>query len=249
MTTYPFGKAIQREYYPVRDVDGIATPFPLYSANASIYLFDELPARDAAISGIGAIANGTAWSVNASTTPYACTYSFNALSDPDPQSSETAHRYWESLNVLLENGTQVQTILRSFLVERPRGLPEVPTTTIEDLKGVFPSLDAYLSDQELTEMLSLAEESLKMELLRNRIQWSKVVNLRVLKLALAYKCLIISATSQIRNAGDRHDRRYAIWTTQYKEIMNGLELYQDVDGDGTPETVTRGSPGYYVLSK
>lgn len=248
MTAYPYGKTIVRDYYPVRDVGGFAEPYALYSTTASIYLFDEKPSRDAAQSGTGSLSSAVGWHVT-STTPYACTYSFTAIDDPNPTSSEASERYWEALNIYLENGEQVQTVLRSFLVERAIGLPEVPGTTVSTIKEAFPAIEAYLSDAELEDMLAMVEEQVKIDLLGNNIRWANVYNLRALKLALAYRAIMLASISQIRNAGDRHDRRYSLFQGMYDATMKSLILYQDTDADGAPDTATGAQPTHYIIQK
>lgn len=248
LNKYQFGKSVEREFYPVRDVGGISVPYALYSTTANIYLFEDAPTRDAAISGTGALANGLAWSVG-SVTPYACTYSFDAITDPEPGSDTNSRQFWESLNITLETGEQIQSLVRSFYVERPIGLPEVPGTSVESIKDIFPSITAYLSDEEIGDHVSIAEQQVKLELLTNNVRWANVVNLSILKLAIGYKAVVMSSISQIRAQGDRHDRRVQIFTDMYKSVMAGLKLYQDTNQDGNVDTVTSARPTHFIISK
>jgi hypothetical protein len=199
-------------------------------------------------SGTEAIANGLAWSVS-STTPFECTYSFNAINDPDPTGDTSLRTFWEAINLYLEDSEQLQTVIRAFFVERARGLSETPGTTVATIKEVFPSISAYLSDEEIGDHIAIAEEQMQLELMALNVRWLNVVNLRVLKLALAYKCIMLSSVSQIRNTGDRHDRRFAIFSDMYSQTMKGLTLYQDTNGDGEIDASTKAQPTHYIIYK
>lgn len=248
MSRYPFGAAIERDYYPVKDVDGLSEPFPVVSNSGSAYLYVERPSREDAQSGVGALATAVSWTYQLD-NPFKASYQFDPISDPDPTGAESCREMVEVVNMILEGSAQVQTAMRPVFLERVRPLPEIPGTTINTIKDVFPQIDSYMSDSELSETLSVVEEQVKIELRSNGIEWAKVQNLRVLRLALAYRAIEFASIVQIKNTGDRHDRRRELFAGMYASTMKAVRLEQDEDGDGQTDSVRSGGASHFIISK
>lgn len=246
MSKYPFGKTVTREFYPLRDVGGLSEPFAVSSITA--YLYEDRPSRDDAQAGTGAMHTGVSFTYQTD-SPFTVTYQFPAVDDPDPFRTQNYEPMVEVINAILENGEQIQTTLRPLIFERAQGAPEIPGTTTNTIKDVFPQIANYLDDDKLAEMLLIVEEQIKIELKSNGIQWAQVQNLRVLKLALAYRCIAMASISQIAQQGDRHDRRQALFQELYDSTMKAVRLEIDTDEDGEIDNVAAARPSHFVITK
>ncbi len=246
--SYVFGKSFSREFSPV-DREGNA--FKLPAQTPAIYVFKDQPSRDDAAAGTGALQTIATWTQSKS-APYTCTYTVAAIDDPNPASQFLGVEdtiFWEAINCVTAEGEQTQTILRAFLVERPLGLPEVPATTVDDVKAVFPAISEYLTDAQITSFLSLAEEELRLDLENRGYVWGKIHNLKRAKLPLAYKVIELAALSQIKDSGDRFAIRADIFGKRYHAFVSGVTFTYDRDDDGKAEDEAETSKNYVLIER
>lgn len=227
MTIYNFGKTITRDFYPKEN----DLPLSIPSQAVAIYLFDSEPTWDAARSGTGAAQTVNYWS-QSGTTPYRQRYQFAAVDDPDPTGNLLQRSYWEAINFVNELLAQTQTVKREFTIERPRGNEDVPGTTVDDVKEAMPSINSYLSDTQIENFLSIAEESFKSYLIGKGVRWSRVAGFTNCALAIAYKTVALCSLSQIRESGDRHSIRYTEFNTLYASLLKSIPLEVDHTEDG-----------------
>jgi hypothetical protein len=231
-----FGKAIQRNFIAYEDQDPVA----ISSLSPAIYLFDTQPTLANAANGIGAIQSIAAWINLGTNSPYVNTYSFNAVSDPEPTGNVTTRDYWEAINYKIDPSATIAPLIRSFEISRAVGGMTDTTTKIADLKGVFPAISQYLSDSQLSEVLENAEEQLKLDLSSNDLNWSQIGNLNALRLTLAYLAIAMSSETQfIATGADRFERRATLYRNLYSENLKKIKLTYDKDKDGSFETVKK----------
>lgn len=227
MTIYNFGKTITRKFYPKEN----DIPLSIPSQAAEIYLFENRPTWEAARAGTGALQTLSTWT-QSGVSPYPQEYSFTPVDDPEPTQNLLSRSYWEAINFVAELTEQKQTVIREFTLERPRGNEDTPETTVDDVKEVFPAINSYLTDAQIEGFLSVAEASLKDNLLGRGVRWSRVAALSNTRLAIAYKALALSSLSQIKESGDRHAIRYTEFNKLYETTMLAVPLEVDQDDDG-----------------
>jgi hypothetical protein len=242
--SYNFGKDISRKLYPEEN----GKPINLPVQTPTIYLFDSQPTLADAQAGTGSVQTCSSWT-QATVEPWALTYSFTAINDPDPTSATPSLTYWEALLYTLKTSGQAQTLLRTIEIERVAGAPEQPETTTEDLVNIYPAITAYATEQQLKEHLAIAIQEIKTELESKGIEWAHVANLSKLKLALAYKTISMVALSQIRERQDKHEYRYVEFDNKYQAQMQTIKLKIDEDQDGTYEVEKESSKFYFISER
>lgn len=231
--THSFGASFTRTFYPTID----DVPVSIVGQAAEIYLFSSMPSLADAASGVGSFATISTWT-QTGTPPYAATYTVPAINDPAPDSATPSRGYWESVRFAIQTGQQKQTVLRQFELKRIHGGASVPGTTVQDLKDMYPAISAYVSDAQLTEHLSIAENELRADLRARNIKWARAEDKARLNLALAYKCIANVAESMIREPNDKHQFRMTRFEEKYNRALQATELQVDFDEDGQPEVTT-----------
>lgn len=244
MNKFIFGKDIAFKFYPRESEEALSLP----SQNPYIYLFDELPTRDHAADGTGAIASINSWTQNAS-SPYDCTISITAIDDPDSTGPDYYQTYYLGINFLTKAAGELQTIVKAFNVHRPEGATELPGTTIDDLKSFLPALESYETDAELNDHLSMAEIIFKLDLKAKGLTYERIHNLSDAKLCLAFKALELANMSLMEDQQDRFHTRSLYFEHLYKQMMASLSLAVDTDGDGVAESTQTPKPAYILSRK
>ena len=208
----------------------------LPAQTASYFLYDEKPLREDAILGAGSLATGTQTGQSAN-SPYALSYTFPSIDDPDPSASDDNDKtFWEAIVYVSELGQQTQLGLRSFVVARTYGTDSVPGTTVPDVKAVFPSIANYMTDQQIGAYLTSGELETRNYFTRKGIAWSRLFDLDQLKMALAYKAISDMSLASIVQPNDKHAQRYEIFKVRYNTELKALSLAYDSNKDGQPDT-------------
>lgn len=242
MNTYHWGVDLTRKFYPhVND-----RPFQIPTQTPAIYVFLTMPTRDAAAAGTGAVQTITSWTQDA-IEPFACSYTIAAIDDPEPTGGSYARTYYEAINYRLQTSEQVQTIIRSFDIERARAAAALPGASKEDCKRLYPALVKYVSDTELDDFIGAAQEEVRLSLYAKGFQWPAILQLEQLALPVAYKAISLASFSQMKEPGDRFDKRYEEFKAKCAELMNGIQLPVDKDGDGLPEEVAKPRNEWLVI--
>lgn len=239
-----FGSDIIREFIPRPGEEFL--PFP--SQNPTIYIFEDKPTRTIAAAGTGAIATISSWT-QLTAVPHAYQYVIPAIDDPDPTGVTAEVRYWEAVNYISQSGEQTQTVIRSFNIYRDEAGQDRPGTTVEDLKKVFPQISSYASDEQLDEVLLLAEDEIKRNLAKRGFLWSRLRNLHQIKIALAYRAIAFNAMNQIVAEKDRHDIRFHNYLELSSNALNSALLPYDEDGDGEEDTIVVAKPKGWLIER
>lgn len=231
MSNLIFGKSIVRRFYPY---DQNGNPVQILTQTPAIYVFSTQPNRTDAAAGTGAVASVLTWTQSA-VTPWVCEYTIPAIDDPSPTSTVPGVDYWIAINYKVESGEQAQTRIEYVWIERQRATANLPETTKEDLKAVYPALGDYITDPELDKFLLFATDQLKLTLKGRKLIWDQITDLRDLRLPLVYLTIALCAFSQFKEEGDRHDRRYNVFYKLYSDTMDSISIPYDADRDGVPD--------------
>ena len=232
MSVNVFGKDISRVLFPLEDNE----PLNLPSQAPELYLFSSKPNLTDAAAGTGSVQTKTYWSHDEN-SPFPRSYTSDAIDNPSPTSQASALTYWEALNFRAQATEQIQTILRSLVLEKVEELDSIPGASVQDLKDAYPAISNYLTDAQLEGLLSDALEEFKIDLEGRGIEYNKIYSLYKTRLALAYKAISLSAFTQIRERDDKHNLRFEIYDNKYTTILKLIKIRVDTDGDGQPDTI------------
>jgi len=242
--TAHFGQDIIREFVPRPGEEFV----PLPSQSPNIYLFTTKPTRTVASAGTGAVQTITSWS-QITAAPNLWQYTIAAIDDPDPTGVTAEVRYWEAVNYISQASEQTQTVIRSFLIYRDEAGQDIPGTTTDDLKKVFPQISSYATDDQLDEVLLLAEEEIRRDLRKRGFLWSRLRGLKEIKIALAYRAIAFNAMNQITADRDRHDIRFRNYLELSSGALNTALLGYDQDGDGEEDSVVVARPKGWLVQR
>lgn len=242
MKRYVYGKSFSRVFYALED----DLPLELPTQNPTIYVFRDMPSRDQAQDGSGAVATVSAWTQGGS-SPFPCTYVVPAIADPDPDHTAPRWTYYEAINFVNVAAGQVQTVIRSFELDRTEELDAVPGVAISDLTAAYPTITAYYDNDELEDFISLCQDELKDDLKDRGIEWARAYDLDDVKRALAYKVLAEASFANIKEENDRFDRRYRRYSKKYSEYLPKIRIPVDTDGDGAPDKEQQVAEPFFVV--
>lgn len=226
-----FERSATRYFYPLANNE----PLQLPAQTVTFYFFTQQPSFDDAQSGTGAFATVTSTTIGAS-TPWPVTFVLPAIDDPAPDSAWAVYTYWYSVKFINVAGGDAQCVIRSFEISRVEGNDNVPGTTVQQLKDIYPAISAYATDAQLTAHIASAQEELKLEFKKRGLPWSRISDLSDITLALAFRTIANVSLSQIQLAGDRFEVRYVEFNTRSRNLLDGLKLQLDTDGDGLRES-------------
>lgn len=243
MSNLVFGKSIVRRFYPY---DQNGNPCQIPTQDPAIYVFSSQPSRGAAAAGTDAVATVITWTQSA-VTPWVCEYTIAAIDDPNPTTTLPGVDYWIAINYKAELTEQTQTRIEYVWIERQRASATIPETTKEDLKAIYPALSDYISDPELDKFLVFATDQLKLTLKGRKLIWDQITDLRDLRLPLTYLTIALCAFSQVKEEGDRHDRRYNVFYKLYSDTMDAISIPYDADRDGVPDYRTDAQSNAHVI--
>ena len=228
-----FGRSISREFYALSDDAYINLP----SQAPALYLYSALPGLSAARAGTGAIASAAYWSETQS-TPFKRSYTWSAISDPDPTSSTTSRGYWEVINYISVTGGQQITEIRPITIERADTHDSVVNTDSELMRSLWTPISTYYpSDAQLELFISLAVDHFKLDLAKRDLEWGKVQGLKAIRIPIAYKALFIAMRGQVgRNAALADIVNE--FESEYQAYSAAIKLPYDEANDGNVVTVT-----------
>lgn len=241
MTDHIFGKTLNRNLIAYENNDAIPV-----SSLISVAIYSSLSEAQSNINPIVSLAT---WSANPA-HPYEISYTLPALTDPDPTSSRRAWAFWEGLTYQLETSGDIQAEYRSIDVQRASTGESVPSTTIADLKALFPALASYLSDPRLTDILALAYSQMKIDLEAKGINYDRARNLEAANLALAYLAISMSSEGLYSKTGqDVFLIRKDDYRKHYSDTLSKISFPNDADGDGMVDEKKEAQPAAWMMSK
>ncbi len=223
-------------------------PIQLPTQTPSIYIFTDNPTLSDARDGTGAAQTVSTWSQNAS-SPYECTYTIDAIDDPDPESAIPYRTYYEAINFTVESGEQVQTVVRTIDIERASGGAENASVVYTDLVEVYPAITAYASNNQLGSFINIATDNIEMKLKGKGVRWSDIQNVDELKRAIAYRSIQLLSESQIVNGDDKFSIRAQLYKDKTAESLTDVELFIDTNRDGIPDQVAKPNSRYVIVAR
>jgi hypothetical protein len=237
--TYPYGKSFTRWYYPL--VDGQKPDGLLTSQTPAIYIFESQPGSTAAQSGSGALQTIATWAWDTSVSGWS--YTVAAINDPQPGSFNAPKVYWEAVNFRLESGAQIQTDIRTLVLERVVGQSNGVGVTDAVLKEYFPQLDTCSTTTQREQYIALAVEDVKGRLLSKGFEWARIHRIDRLNIAIAYKVLYMIMLIQLQQGNDKYAIKYNEFKGIYDSTIESLVLEYDSNQDGLPDTQVKASSG------
>lgn len=233
MTNPVFGKSITRQF--AADDGQSYLTIPVQSP--TIYLFSEAPAFSAAQAGTGAIQKISTWTQEPQ--KFSAEYQFAAVEDPSPEGTVISRGYWEAINYLAETEGETQTRIRYFEISKPDIPDELPGTSIDDIKSVFPSINSFVTDTQILKFVGLAESQARIDLESRgaEYKWGRFKKLSKLKLCVAYKTIELIAVSEVvKGAEDKWVWLVDHFKESYIQTIKKLTLPYDVNGDTIADT-------------
>lgn len=241
---YVFGKDISREFNPEEG----GQPLQIPSQTPEIYVYDSEPTRTDALAGTGSIASITSWSQLAH-TPFTCTYTIPAIADTNSEGSVEGLWFYESIKFVTQDGEGEQLVIRAFFVELPRGNDSYPTVDVLEIKDNYPNIASYLEDEQISEFVQSAITELRGDLEAKGVEWNRVSELHKTKLAVAYKTIALCSFSQMKEPGDKFDRRYEEFGKKYQQELSKYKLPVDLNGDGKPDSIVTPQTSYIIIGR
>jgi hypothetical protein len=222
-------------------VDGQKPDGILTSQTPAIYIFATQPGRDAAQNGTGALQTIGTWTW--STSALGWSYTVAAIDDPQPTSTDNPKVYWEAVNFLLETGEQVQTDVRSLVLERVVGHSHGVGVTDAILKEYFPQIDTCSTSTQREQYIALAIEDVKGKLKNKGFEWARIHRIDRLNIAIAYKVLYMIMLVQLQQGNDKYAIKYNEFKGIYDTTIDSLVLEYDSNQDGLPDAQVKSSSG------
>lgn len=229
MKRYTFGKAITAVF----SYEDLSEPS---SDNPSIAVFSEKPTESEAESVNGTYKIGstiTSWDDGS----LANTKEFiiPAISVPANIDVNGSKVYYVAINYNLTTSADTQLVVLPILVSKAIGTLSGHELSIQDVVDVFPTIEDYVSDENLAKFLRAAIDKLERDLLKKNIRLDQVTNQNDLKYALALKASSLSCYSEFINEGDQMYIRAKDFDTDYQKELDSLEIKIDTDQDGASD--------------
>ncbi len=246
---YPFGKAINAEFYPLVDnVEATTADIDAILLD-SIYIFSYLgakPSLDAARSGTGALQTIASWTALPERRGFS--YAISAVSDPDPESDTIAYSYWSAVNFRWATGLQVQTVLQELIFERVWGHTRRIGVTFADVIAAWPAAEKYATTTQINAYIELAKGDLRNELKAKGYEFAEIRRPDRLTSAVLYSTLSHISFGQIQTTGDHWHEQARHWAGISKKVQSELKF--EYDGISSGATVTTNTQsGYRFVSR
>lgn len=241
MSDHVFGKPLSRTLIAYEKNVAI----PISSLN-SVSLYSTLADAQAAVNPIVSMSSWTA----SATHPYQISYNLPALTDPSPSADRKSWQFWEALSFELATNGEAQTDYRAIEVSRVESGESIPTTTISDLKALFPALSSFLSDPKLSDILELANLQMKIDLKSKGIEYARARGLEEANLALAYLAISMSSEGLYAKSGqDVHKIRAEDYALKYSQTLSKIKIPYDSNGDGVPDETKEAAPAFWFMPR
>lgn len=230
---YVYGRSFTFNLYTFEDRTQI-TNLPAQTIQA--YCFRDQPSRADASSGSGALSSPTqilaGGNANISLT-------IPAIVDQDPTNLLSYRLHWIAVNLILQAGGQVQTIIKAIKVERASGQDSEIGVTLQSIQDIYPDVLSFLSSGEINAMITLAKADLLDDLTNRGIDWNQVHRPDQLSNALLFNTLTYIYNSQIQREGDRFYVSSAKSQARYESIKANLKLAFDATQAGDKTNVVK----------
>lgn len=216
----------------------------------SVSLFSSIPSLSDAQSATGALISQGFGFAGQSVNPFAVTYTLPATADPSPGSFRQAWQYWEAINFRLTSGAQIQTEFRGVVFERAVGGDVVPQTTASDAEGIFPAIQAYVTEAQINQFITNALEQMQIDMEGSGVEWAQARQLKKYKLTLGYLVVAMASESQITGKnGEAHAARATMFRKMYDGNMKKIKLPYDSIKSGEATETKNGSTAFWSVPR
>jgi hypothetical protein len=221
ISRYYFGKDLTVKYSYAEGAEPVGTP--------TIYLFRDMPGRDAARAGTGALQTVSTWSID-SEIPNTKSFTVAAFTDPEIASTTDGHEYFLAINYTIKAAAEVQTDVKRLFVTRAGGSLTSHGVDLEAVIAAYPTLASYLTNDDIEDQIQLAIDEIAAVIMP--VDWDKVTNKDQLYFPILCKAIANSCLSEFVEEGDRFSKRYEIFEKKYADYMANFVVKADSDVSG-----------------
>lgn len=244
--TYPFGIDFQPWFVPLADDSNVAVPSALTGQTPNIYVYRDRPDRASARLGTGALQSITAWAWDAGKRGWQ--YTVGAIEDPDEDGGESGRTYWVAINFYLKLGGQRQLVIQALKMERVGGHQGLVGVTVNDLRALYPAIDAYTKDDaERLEYIAGATDDVKSRFKAGGYGWAQVHKPSELARAVKYRALSKFCLTELQKGGDKFGELHEKFEALYETEFGGLEPEIDTDKDGQADTTAKVGGSLFLI--
>ena len=233
-----WGKSFQYCFYPLEnsgcDYHYLADQTPTFR------VYDCLPSRADQVAGTVTapamiVASGNSWT-ETSDAKGVC-FVIPAISDPDPTNQEAREKkYYVVIQVALEAGQQVQTVMREITLERLYGWNSIPDVRISDLLKVVPTLSNYCKClNELDSYIDSAICEVRSELNGCDFTSASIWDPAVLKPVVTLRAISEFYYFYSRDKQDNYWAQAERFAQKAKDRLKSLIIELDINKDGVPD--------------
>jgi len=221
ISRYYFGKDLSVKYTYPEAAEPVGNP--------TIYLFRDMPGREAARAGTGALQTVSTWADD-DEVPNTKSFTVAAFNDPEISSTISGREYFLAINYELEASEQVQTDVKRLFVSRAGGSLTHHGVDLEAVVSAYPTLASYLSNDDIEDQIQLAIDEISAVIMP--VDWDKVTNKDQLYFPILCKAIANSCLSEFVEEGDRFSKRYEIFEKKYADYMANFVVKADSDVSG-----------------
>lgn len=220
----------------------------LNGQNPTIYVFTDSVnvTRAVAAAGTGALQTITTWTDNADGSK---TFAIDGIDDPDPSSNIDRREYKLGINFRITTSEQIQTVVRSLLMERIQVQDKPITVTYTDITNEFPQATDYVSSGQITLMITEAKEEIQAYLLDRGFEWAQIFRPDRLDTAVKKKVLMKLMASQRQEANDNFDKNFDLYERDFNAIMKSVQLEYDSTRQGAPGAGKVKAGGFSLVTR
>ena len=216
-----FGKDFKYRFTPEIEGERVGN-IPEHTATALI--FTTQPDRSRVLSGDGAEATTTKTWVSGG---QACDFSFDALTDPDPDSANSQETYFIGVKFKLDAGDYFQVVIRALPVLRVTGTGDALDVSYDDVKREFPDVAKLFEAQDVLDEIETQKLLVQVELEAKGYSWASIVRPDRLRLAVVYSTLSDLLADEALSEGDQFDRQALRFKDKANGFLKALSLEYD----------------------
>jgi hypothetical protein len=244
--TYPFAQDFTYHFFPLVNEDAATVAANVQSQTPAIYVFLNRPDRTSASNGTGSLQTISTWTWGA-TYDGAWDVPVSAVADPNPTSEQRQWLFWICFNFVLKLGGTTQCVIREMPMERVTGQGNTVTTDQNDLRAIWPQVDAYASEPQRKAYITQSTEEVRAYLRAAGWEWSRINRLDRLNMVVAYKALAIICLGQSQAPNDKFYAKYVEYRDTYKEMRDSLRFEYDANGLGATDTTQTQGGTLFVI--
>lgn len=233
MPQHAFGKSIRFSLNTIAGEEAIA-PYSLVSARIYSSEPSATQIADAGSASTGHLGSRiTTWTVGSEPSERIIT--FDAITDPNPTSTERSEPYYIAVNFLLQSGGPEQTLTELIYLYRVDALTSRVTVTFEDVFKVEPQLRNFRSMAEVSDAIEQAKvEVFNKYESQGRLK-SRMFDLHKLNTVVQYKALSILCFGLASQNAPMWFEKGKMHASAFSDAFSASIVGYDIDGDDRPD--------------